>query len=207
MALVARQNNYVRPSLTEENLLDIKNGSLMCGYYMMLQPCSLLLYDHNVMRSILQVAIIVFLSHIGSFVPADAATVGLTDRTSFTVHAGVPEEIIKRATAVLDTVSNNKHVERLSNENISAQDRQYKHTDPNVATSTLGSIPPGLGWIKVNVDAAVRMSDNEAVCGGVLRDHYGVFLHGFMANFGTCYILEAKLWAILNGLQLALDRG
>eukprot|EP00256_Glycine_max_P055524 XP_014622720.1 DNA mismatch repair protein MSH5 isoform X4 [Glycine max] len=40
--------------------------------------------------------------------------------------AGVPEEIIKRATAVLDTVSNNKHVERLSNENISAQDRQYK---------------------------------------------------------------------------------
>ncbi|KAH1211440.1 DNA mismatch repair protein MSH5 [Glycine max] len=39
---------------------------------------------------------------------------------------GVPEEIIKRATAVLDTVSNNKHVERLSNENISAQDRQYK---------------------------------------------------------------------------------
>jgi len=51
------------------------------------------------------------------------------------------------------------------------------------------------------------MSDNEAVCGGVLRDHYGVFLHGFMANFGTCYILEAKLWAILNGLQLALDRG
>lgn len=27
---------------------------------------------------------------------------------------------------MLDTVSNNKHVERLSNENISAQDRQYK---------------------------------------------------------------------------------
>lgn len=27
-----------------------------------------------------QVALIVFLSHIGSFVPADAATVGLTDR-------------------------------------------------------------------------------------------------------------------------------
>lgn len=27
-----------------------------------------------------QVALVVFLSHIGSFVPADAATVGLTDR-------------------------------------------------------------------------------------------------------------------------------
>lgn len=29
---------------------------------------------------VFQVALIVFLSHIGSFVPADAATVGLTDR-------------------------------------------------------------------------------------------------------------------------------
>jgi len=46
--------------------------------------------------------------------------------TSCTVHAGVPEEIVKRAAAVLDTVSNNNHVERLCNENISAQDRQCK---------------------------------------------------------------------------------
>ncbi|KAG5120655.1 hypothetical protein JHK84_038995 [Glycine max] len=359
MALVARQNNYVRPSLTEENLLDIKNGRHVLQEMTVdtfIPNDTKILHDGRINiitgpnfsgKSIYlkQVAIIVFLSHIGSFVPADAATVGLTDRYHFLMNrvlcemgvtllhatsrslclvdefgkgtltedgigllagtinhfvttdeppkvfvcthlmdllhghsltkseqikfytmsilrpdgnsthiedivflyrlvpghahhsyglhcallAGVPEEIIKRATAVLDTVSNNKHVERLSNENISAQDRQYKdamekllefdidkgdlkiffedHTDPNVATSTLGSIPPGLGWIKVNVDAAVRMSDNEAVCGGVLRDHYGVFLHGFMANFGTCYILEAKLWAILNGLQLALDRG
>ncbi|BAT80701.1 hypothetical protein VIGAN_03029900 [Vigna angularis var. angularis] len=206
------------------------------------------------MRSILQIAIIVFLSHIGSFVPADAATVGLTDRIfcatgsrlmtaeqstfmidlhqvgmmlrhatsqslclvdefgkgtlkedgigllagtinhfvtcheppkvfvcthlmdllhghsltkseqikfytmsilrpddnstyiddivflyrlipgqahhSYGLHcallAGVPEEIVKRAAAVLDAVSNNNHVERLCNENISAQDRQCK---------------------------------------------------------------------------------
>ncbi|KAG2390834.1 DNA mismatch repair protein [Vigna angularis] len=66
MALVARQNNYVRPSLTEENLLDIKNG-----------------------RHVLQemtIAIIVFLSHIGSFVPADAATVGLTDSRLMTAE-------------------------------------------------------------------------------------------------------------------------
>lgn len=53
---------------------------------MMLQPCSLLVYDHKVMRSILQVAIIVFLSHIGSFVPADSATVGLTDRYHFLMN-------------------------------------------------------------------------------------------------------------------------
>lgn len=34
----------------------------------------------NIENLFLQVALIVFLSHIGSFVPADAATVGLTDR-------------------------------------------------------------------------------------------------------------------------------
>ncbi|KAH1211441.1 DNA mismatch repair protein MSH5 [Glycine max] len=250
MALVARQNNYVRPSLTEENLLDIKNGRHVLQEMTVdtfIPNDTKILHDGRINiitgpnfsgKSIYlkQVAIIVFLSHIGSFVPADAATVGsrlmTAEQSTFMIdllqigmmlrhatsrslclvdefgkgtltedgigllagtinhfvttdeppkvfvcthlmdllhghsltkseqikfytmsilrpdgnsthiedivflyrlvpgHAhhsyGVPEEIIKRATAVLDTVSNNKHVERLSNENISAQDRQYK---------------------------------------------------------------------------------
>ncbi|CAJ1971414.1 unnamed protein product [Sphenostylis stenocarpa] len=251
MALVARQNNYVRPSLTEENLLDIKNGRFRSS-----GRINIITGPNFSGKSIYikQVAIIVFLSHIGSFVPADAATVGLTDRYNFPLNhvyretgvtllnadrfiwekifrhatsqslclvdefgkgtltedgigllagtinhfvtsdeppkvfvcthlmdllhghsltkseqikfytmsmlrpddnstyideivflyrlvpghahhsyglhcallAGVPEEIVKRAAAVLEAVSNNNHVERLSNENISAQDRQYK---------------------------------------------------------------------------------
>ncbi|KAI9161743.1 hypothetical protein LWI28_020312 [Acer negundo] len=40
--------------------------------------------------------------------------------------AGVPEEVIKRAAYVLDAIQNSKHVERLSHENISAQDQLYK---------------------------------------------------------------------------------
>ncbi|CAL5390431.1 unnamed protein product [Camellia sinensis] len=167
-----------------------------------------------------QVALIVFLSHIGSFVPADAATVGLTDRIfygtgllggtinhfitcydppkatcdgicstnlqvlvcthlteifndsciqesdnikyytmsvlrpddgtdiedivflyrlvpghallSYGLHcallAGVPEEVIKRAASLLNAIGNNNHVDRLCNDKISAQDRQYKDT-------------------------------------------------------------------------------
>lgn len=38
--------------------------------------------NHSVynLEDVFQVALIVFLSHIGSFVPAESATVGLTDR-------------------------------------------------------------------------------------------------------------------------------
>ncbi|KAG5064708.1 hypothetical protein JHK85_005891 [Glycine max] len=277
MALVARQHNYVRPSLTEENLLDIKNGRHVLQEMTVdtfIPNDTRILHDGriNIITGpnfsgksiyIKQVAIIVFLSHIGSFVPADSATVGLTDRYHFLMNrvlcemgvtlllmtaeqstfmidlhqigmmlrhatsrslclvdefgkgtltedgigllagtinhfvttdeppkvfvcthlmdllhghsltkseqikfytmsmlrpdensthiedivflyrlvpgrahhsyglhcallAGVPEEIIKRAAAVLDAISNNNHVERLCNENVSAQDRQYK---------------------------------------------------------------------------------
>lgn len=40
---------------------------------------------------------------------------------------GVFEGVIKRASLVLDAIQDNKHIERLSNENISAQDQQYKN--------------------------------------------------------------------------------
>ncbi|PON91946.1 DNA mismatch repair [Trema orientale] len=94
LALVARQNNYVRPTLTVENLLVIQNGRHV------LQEMTVDTFIPNDTRIqndgrvniitgpnysgksiyIKQVALIVFLSHIGSYVPAEAATVGLTDR-------------------------------------------------------------------------------------------------------------------------------
>ncbi|XP_059664842.1 DNA mismatch repair protein MSH5 isoform X2 [Cornus florida] len=268
LALVARQNNYVRPTLTTENLLDIRNGrhvlqEMTVDTYI---PNDTKIRDDgriNIITGpnysgksiyIKQVALIVFLSHIGSFVPADAAIVGLTDRIfcamgsklltaeqstfmidlqqvgimlrhatseslclldefgkgtltedgigllggtidhfvtcceppkvlvcthlselfndsylpesdkikyytmsvlrpdnnctdiedivflyrlvpghallSYGLHcallAGVPEEVIRRAGLILDTIGNDNHVERLCNEKISAQDQQYK---------------------------------------------------------------------------------
>lgn len=94
LALVARQNNYVRPNLTAEDLLDIRSGRHV------LQEMTVDTFIPNDTKISLegriniitgpnysgksiyikQVALIVFLSHIGSYVPADAATVGLTDR-------------------------------------------------------------------------------------------------------------------------------
>ncbi|KAF9672573.1 hypothetical protein SADUNF_Sadunf11G0056200 [Salix dunnii] len=110
LAIVARQNNYVRPILTEETMLDIQNGRHVLqemtvdtfipndtkihhdGKFTLIMtlmstkaiPCQIIIitgpnYSGKSIY-IKQVALIVFLSHIGSFVPADAATVGLTDR-------------------------------------------------------------------------------------------------------------------------------
>lgn len=94
LALVARENNYMRPTLTAENLVYIRNGRHI------LQEMTVDTFipndtkiNHDGRINIItgpnysgksiyvkQVALIVFLSHIGSFVPAEEATIGLTDR-------------------------------------------------------------------------------------------------------------------------------
>ncbi|KAL0353657.1 UNVERIFIED_CONTAM: DNA mismatch repair protein MSH5 [Sesamum angustifolium] len=94
LALVARQNNYVRPILTSESVLDIRNGRHVLQEMTVdtFIPNDTKILDEgriNIITGpnysgksiyIKQVALIVFLSHIGSFVPADSAVVGLTDR-------------------------------------------------------------------------------------------------------------------------------
>ncbi|KAK6269623.1 hypothetical protein POUND7_006728 [Theobroma cacao] len=94
LAMVARQNNYVRPTLTMETFLDIQNGRHVLQEMTVdtFIPNDTKILDEGRIHIITgpnysgksiyikQVALIVFLSHIGSFVPADAATVGLTDR-------------------------------------------------------------------------------------------------------------------------------
>ncbi|OAY66081.1 DNA mismatch repair protein MSH5, partial [Ananas comosus] len=116
LALVARQNNYVRPILTEDTLLDIENGRfvLLSSEEPMKKaeigtksasrhalqemtvdtfvPNDTKIFNNGRINIITgpnysgksiyvkQVALVVFLSHIGSFVPADSAIVGMTDR-------------------------------------------------------------------------------------------------------------------------------
>ncbi|KAL3636963.1 MutS protein msh5 [Castilleja foliolosa] len=104
LALVARQNNYTRPILTSESMLDIRNGrhvlqemtvdtfipndtvildeAAMSWAGIFPRPENFVFYGKMIGRIYPEnnVALIVFLSHIGSYVPADSATVGLTDR-------------------------------------------------------------------------------------------------------------------------------
>lgn len=61
--------------------------------------------------------------HCIKFIHERAASLQFTDDI---VHAGVPEEVIKRAAFILDTVGSCNYVERLCNENLSAQDQLNK---------------------------------------------------------------------------------
>ncbi|KAF7821148.1 ribonuclease H [Senna tora] len=64
--------------------------------------------------------------------------------------------------------------------------------------------PPMKGWHKVNVDGSLIDSTKSIACGGVIRDHRGTWLGGFLKNIGKGDILLAETCGILNGLQLAL---
>ncbi|KAL4367400.1 hypothetical protein GQ457_05G030190 [Hibiscus cannabinus] len=66
---------------------------------------------------------------------------------------------------------------------------------------------PPLGWIKVNVDAAVNVSDRKAVVGGFIRDSNGSWVFGHFRVIGRCSALMAELWAIYDALRRAWDKG
>ncbi|KAL6839201.1 hypothetical protein ACP4OV_030873 [Aristida adscensionis] len=94
LAIVARQHNYVRPILTEDSVLEIQNGrhALQEMTVDTFVPNDTKIHNAgriNIITGpnysgksiyIKQVALVVFLAHIGSFVPADSAVVGLIDR-------------------------------------------------------------------------------------------------------------------------------
>jgi DNA mismatch repair protein MutS len=97
LSLVAQQNNFVRPSINEKGIIDIKNGrhpvvEKMISNDMFVANNTYL--DNNKQRiSIItgpnmagkstymrQVALIVLMAQTGSFVPAQSADIGIVDR-------------------------------------------------------------------------------------------------------------------------------
>ncbi|KAF7826343.1 ribonuclease H [Senna tora] len=66
---------------------------------------------------------------------------------------------------------------------------------------------PSIPWVKANSDGAVCKRTGLAGCGGILRDHEGVWISGFMANIGNSSVLNAELWGILYSLKVAWDKG
>jgi DNA mismatch repair protein MutS len=97
LAEVAVRHNYGRPKLTNDDIMDIKGGrhavverSLDGGSFIPNDTCLssedaqlIILTGPNMSGKstyLRQVALIVLLAQIGSFVPADSATIGLVDR-------------------------------------------------------------------------------------------------------------------------------
>lgn len=92
MAITAAQNAYVRPCLNDEIVIEIENGRHPLMEHMIVQ------FQQNGFRSggehgrikiitgpngsgksmyLKQIALIVFLAHVGSYVPAKSANIGL----------------------------------------------------------------------------------------------------------------------------------
>ncbi len=97
LALVAERNNYVRPKITENGKIDIKNGRHPVVEKMiendMFIANDTYLDNHNKRVSVItgpnmagkstymrQSALIVLMAQIGCFVPAEKATIGIVDR-------------------------------------------------------------------------------------------------------------------------------
>lgn len=85
------------------------------------------------------------------------------------------------------------------------------HSLVNVKTCRLQPIywrPLIPGFVKIiNCDGAASNSTGDAACGGVIRDHHGTVIVSFSRHLVDCSSLQAELWAIFYGVQLARDRG
>ncbi|GKU87915.1 hypothetical protein SLEP1_g2242 [Rubroshorea leprosula] len=77
----------------------------------------------------------------------------------------------------------------------------------NKETILVNWSPPPEGYIKLNSDGSALTNPGQTGAGGVFRDHLGNWLLGFMRNVGYSTALAAELWAIRDGLKLAVDRG
>ncbi|KAK8972693.1 hypothetical protein V6N11_012888 [Hibiscus sabdariffa] len=68
-------------------------------------------------------------------------------------------------------------------------------------------LPPSLGWVKVNVDAAQRQMSGYMSIGGVIREAGGQWIKGFGKFVGLCSVFEAELWGAYIGLLCAWNFG
>ncbi|KAL8161149.1 hypothetical protein V2J09_012638 [Rumex salicifolius] len=80
------------------------------------------------------------------------------------------------------------------------------HISPTREVQMIGWVPPRIGWLKLNVDGAVKRPDSKGAAGGVMRDADGKWVCGFTANLGITLIVESELWGVFLGLKMAWER-
>ncbi|MFQ6634743.1 hypothetical protein Gotur_011937, partial [Gossypium turneri] len=52
---------------------------------------------------------------------------------------------------------------------------------------------------------SITINEGFAAAGGCVRDHKGEWTIRFTRYLGNCSVLEAKLWGILDGMNLTTD--
>lgn len=61
-------------------------------------------------------------------------------------------------------------------------------------------------WVILNTDGASKGNPGPAREGGVIRDHQGHSVCGFIENMGCCTSTKAELKAMLRGLRIAKEK-
>ncbi|GAU38238.1 hypothetical protein TSUD_145930 [Trifolium subterraneum] len=65
---------------------------------------------------------------------------------------------------------------------------------------------PQQGYLCLNNDGAVKKGNQQAGCGGVVRDNSGKWVCGFAKVLGSCSAYVAELWGIYEEIKIANDR-
>lgn len=86
------------------------------------------------------------------------------------------------------------------------------HVTPSTKTSSSTSKEPFLdeghheNHIFLNIDGVVQLDSGNVVIGGVVRDGNGNWIFGYNCH-RRCWIFDAKLWGIFEGVKLNQRRG
>lgn len=103
--------------------------------------------------------------------------------------------LVARAVSVVDSVKRIKQAEHVFSAGM-------------IPTKQVHWCPPGEGWLKINVDAAMDGENELAGLGAVIRNYKGEVVAAAVntaKNFGDVEMAEAK--AVLWGIHAALKAG
>lgn len=75
----------------------------------------------------------------------------------------------------------------------------------NVVQRNISWLPPTLPFVELNTDGSCSGSSATAGAGGLIRDYNGSWLVGFSRRIGCTNAICAKLWALRDGLNIAVQ--
>ena len=71
----------------------------------------------------------------------------------------------------------------------------------------VGWVKPLEGWMKLNSDGSTLGNPRRAGKGGVIRNHEGAWIRGYARALGNTNSIISELWALRDGLNLAMELG